>query len=1818
MGNKASTITPWNLHRYVMGGLLLLIVGIGAWLSVEAGHHADANIRRGLLRQASSIASTLSLESVREMSFRAEDAERPAFQRITSQLRAYAQTAGIRSLYTMSLRDGQFFFGPEGLLPDDPYATPPGTLYQKPSSYDFEAFRTAKHVVYGPYSDEFGEFISALIPVVDPLSGKVLMAVGADMEASAWRKQVHKARWMPILALLSPIVLLLLGYWAQKAYKDSAHMRVEYLRNIQITTYFAVMLLFAVIAFVCVRDLQHKNQNELFDAEASAKSQHYTAALKQVDFVLHMLAGYFEASDNVTRGEFSTFCQLILADNPIQACFWLPALSSTSAPAFTAQMRTEGFPEFAIRRFADDNRPDPNPADPIYPAIYVEPASRLPTTLGYDFYSHPALRETLLGTLRSGSDSACMVSAPISNGTELSGVFVFVPVSHARQEGFIGISIDLDALIKHSTLSSEIQTLSATLFELLPGKEPQPLICSSCTTCDDMFTADLTAMAPIFAFGKTYMMLFTAEPQWFSANPITMAWLALGIGLALSLLLTYTAAVLINRPLLLAKQVLARTRELAENKERYDIAISAAKMGVWEHDLQSDRLIWGDRMLEVYGIQKEEFAGTGAVWTKYIHPDDHNHFVRELAATKRGEKDMDTQVRIIRANGEIRYIRAYGKTIFGANQTPVRMIGVNLDVTEEVEHERMFQILFENMSSGAAIYEAVDDGRDFVLSDINVAGLKFGTTQREDVIGKRVAEAFPGVKDMGLFEVLHRVWRTGNPEDLPAARYTDGRLDMWLENHVLRLPTGQVVALFNDITERKQSQQALEESRQLLCNIIDSLPERVWWKDLDSRYMGCNIHVAHDAGFDHPDQLIGKTDFDMCWAVHAEAFIASDRELIESGIPRIYDPELQVLEDGSTRWIEVSMIPIRDTQGKIFGVLGTYSDITARKQAEENLGASEEQYRLLFDNMTTGFALHEMIYDDSGRPVDYRYLQVNPAFEKLTGLASGQVIGRTVKELMPETEAHWIENFGKVAKTGKAVTLENYAKEIGKFFEVRAFSPEQDRFAVVFADISERKQAQSIIEQNEDRLRRAQHVAHVGNWEFNMETEEVSASDEAKRIYGLEGHQWTISSIQEIPLVEDRGMLDRELEALTQYGKPYDIEFSIKRPTDGAVREIHSVAEYDPKKKLVFGVIQDITDRKRAERSLARSEAQYRDLFEQSADACLIIRDGRFVDCNQAAIEMLRCEDKKNVLEMHPAELSPERQSDGRLSLEKADEIMQRMVEEKSLRFEWLHKRVDGEIFPVEVSLTSITDSEGSHIIHTTWRDITDRKQAEENLIRLSSAIEQSPESIVITDMDGSILYINPAFETTTGYSADEVLGHNPRILNSGAQPPAFYAEMWETLLSGKVWEGRITNKRKNGTLFTEEASIAPVRDVNGRIVNYVAVKRNISEELVKDEELRQAQKMEAVGELAGGVAHDFNNILQGIIGFAELLRYSLDETSQEYENINEIHRAANRAAKLTQQLLTFSRKQAVRLEETDLNNVVYDSEALLHVLLGEKHELVLDLKDELPLAYADQSQLTQIIINLSVNARDAMPEGGRLTISTDSVLITEADAAYIAGAHSGRHLLLAVTDAGTGMNAETIRRIFEPFFTTKPLGAGTGLGLSVIYGIVSQNKGWINVYSEIGEGSCFKVYLPVAEPNEEPADGAPETGQRVRNARILLIEDDPEIATMVSKILGEADLTIIAAGSAEEGLERFDQQEVDLLMSDMELPGMRGDQLADALRKKNPDLPVLLFSGYRDHANRWRNFAEKGYLFLNKPFTISILLDTVQNMLQDAKGTHG
>jgi len=515
-------------------------------------------------------------------------------------------------------------------------------------------------------------------------------------------------------------------------------------------------------------------------------------------------------------------------------------------------------------------------------------------------------------------------------------------------------------------------------------------------------------------------------------------------------------------------------------------------------------------------------------------------------------------------------------------------------------------------------------------------------------------------------------------------------------------------------------------------------------------------------------------------------------------------------------------------------------------------------------------------------------------------------------------------------------------------------------------------------------------------------------------------------------------------------------------------------------------------------------------------------------------------------------------------------------------------------------------------------RFIADEKRRTDELHRLSIAIEQSSEGIEITDLKGIIEYVNPAFERITGYRREEVIGKNPGLLKSGQHTDEFYLTLWKTIQAGSVWEGRLVNQRKNGEIYTEEASISPVRDRYGAISGYVGIKRDITEELAREEQFRQSQKMEAVGQLAGGIAHDFNNILQVILGFSELLLLTLKENETSRQNVLEIQKAARHAADLTRELLTFSRNQPAEFALLDIDRTVTATEKILTSVIGENIRMKTDLQTDLPAAKADLRQIERVIINLAINARDAMPDGGELTLRTDCVTFSAKTAAATPKAYAGQFICLSVSDTGIGMPDEIKQHIFEPFFSTKAPGKGTGLGLAAAYGIIEQHKGWINVYSEKGYGSTFKVYLPVYTKTEKKQETPPDHAEEISSSRgsgerILVVEDDPAILQLSLFALQNAGYQVKSASNTAEAKKCFQEAggNFALLMSDIILPDGNGAELAKTFLKETPGLPILLCSGYSGDRIQEAGLTQQGFFYLGKPFSIADLLKTVHLILQ-------
>ena len=366
-----------------------------------------------------------------------------------------------------------------------------------------------------------------------------------------------------------------------------------------------------------------------------------------------------------------------------------------------------------------------------------------------------------------------------------------------------------------------------------------------------------------------------------------------------------------------------------------------------------------------------------------------------------------------------------------------------------------------------------------------------------------------------------------------------------------------------------------------------------------------------------------------------------------------------------------------------------------------------------------------------------------------------------------------------------------------------------------------------------------------------------------------------------------------------------------------------------------------------------------------------------------------------------------------------------------------------------------------------------ERRRAEAERASLAAAVEQTAEEILITDAEGNIQYCNPAFERLTGYSRGEVIGKNPRFLKSDEHGDQFYRDLWATIAFGGIWAGSFTNRKKDGSLYHAEGTISPIHDASGNLSGFVSATRDVTGRLRMEDQLRQAQKMEGIGRLAGGVAHDFNNLLTVIAGYSGLLEEKLSGDDPRLEYARQITRASGQATSLTKQLLTFSRKQLIKPKPLDINVLVAGMQQMLQRLVREDIEVVTVLEPYLGMVRADADQMSQILINLAANARDAMPEGGKLCVRTANVELREGPAAGDGKALSGPAVLLAVSDTGVGMNYATRQSIFEPFFTTKERGRGTGLGLATVYGIVKQNNGSIEVQSEPGKGATFSIYLP-------------------------------------------------------------------------------------------------------------------------------------------------
>jgi PAS domain S-box-containing protein len=678
---------------------------------------------------------------------------------------------------------------------------------------------------------------------------------------------------------------------------------------------------------------------------------------------------------------------------------------------------------------------------------------------------------------------------------------------------------------------------------------------------------------------------------------------------------------------------------------------------------------------------------------------------------------------------------------------------------------------------------------------------------------------------------------------------------------------------------------------------------------------------------------------------------------------------------------------------------------------------------------------------------------------------------------------------------------------------------------------------------------------------------------------------------------------------------PHDVLVDLAAPGGNGTRParltLTEISNEQGKGRLLL-TVEDLTESERLRTAAEASERRLRELV-QSIDAIVWEAEAKthqFTFVSQRAEQILgypvgQWLSQADFWEQHLHPLDREQAVGAR---------RQAIAEGRDHSLEYRVLAADGREVWLHDTIHVVLDAEGRPIqLRGVAIDSTKGKLAQAERMLLMTAIEQSADGIVITDAKGTIQYVNPAFSRVSGYSREEALGKNPRILKSGKQDEAYYRKLWTTILGGEIWQDEIINRRSDGSLYPEQMTITPVRDQRGEITHFIAIKAEVTERKRLEQQLRQAQKMEAVGRLAGGVAHDFNNLLTIISGYGGLLLEHPGTVEPLRGYVNEIKNASGRAASLTRQLLAFSRQQVLAPRVLGLNAVVANIEKMLKRLIGEDIDLVTILGESLWPVKADPGQLEQVLLNLAVNARDAMPNGGVLTIETANVEMDSTSAQTHFPLPPGRYVLLAISDTGIGMDAETQARIFDPFFTTKEKGKGTGLGLATVYGIVKQSGGYIWVYSEVGKGTTFKIYLPRTEEEvEESGPGRSGFKAQLGTETLLLVEDEDAVRVLVRNVLREKGYRILEASRGEEALELAGQYggPIDLLVTDVVMPQMNGRELARRLADLLPQIKVLYISGYADNAVWYQGGLDSGGAFLQKPFSPEALARKVREVL--------
>jgi len=1263
----------------------------------------------------------------------------------------------------------------------------------------------------------------------------------------------------------------------------------------------------------------------------------------------------------------------------------------------------------------------------------------------------------------------------------------------------------------------------------------------------------------------------------------------------------------------LASQVerrLKAEKELRDREERYRNIFQYSRDAIVIVSREGVFIDFNQAFLDMFGYSAEDLLSMTAIplWERA-----EDRLVWSAKLERQGYL-IDYPMKAVKKDGRVMDC-LLTSTARGLLDGSVIYQSICRDVTDQMraekaikESEARYRDLFENASE--AIFT---QGLSGEFTSANRAAEMLMGAERERILSMNIQDIFHPEDLRKVLENLKQEDHGGSSVAVPhemLIRRPDGT-ERWIEAtaRLLQLdgqPAG-IQWLARDVTERKLAVEALRQSETKFRDIVELLPQPVFEMNTEGRLTFISSRGFELFGYSHEDFERGMYANQVIAPEHL-GYALHNIERVLSGEYLGGTDYTAIRKDGTTFPAFIHTLPMRQGD-EVIGLRGIVVDMTARKKAEEKLREIEHLYRSVIDN------IEEVFYrsDNQGK-----LLMGSPSGARLFGY-------ETVDEMIGlPLDSFWVDPLdrekllAKIRQHGSAKDFEAILKRKDGSTFIASFTTHFCRDETgkilgtqgIIRDVTSRKEAERQVMRSEERLRLA--------WDTSPDALSISKMEDGTYVDVNEGYflltgytrdEVIGKSALELPFWADPSDRQPFVEQLKQHGKVRNFETRLRRK-GGEIRSIlvsAGVMMWYGEPHLL-AVTKDIEDLKRAEAALSESEATLRSLLQAAPIGIGHVSSDRRLGWTNKVLTRMLGYSRKELEGQSSRILYPCEEEYLRVGGVRHPDIITRGTGSVETRF----KRKDGTELDVLVSASAIVPGDLSHGLVFTVTDITERKVAEQELKRLGAAVEQAGEAILVTDPDGAILYVNPAFELATGYSRHEVLGKNPRFLKSGKHDRKFYQEMWETLLAGQVWRGRFTNKRKDGKLYEETATISSIKDENGRIVNYVGVKRDVTGESLLQKQLVHAQKMEAIGTLAGGMAHDFNNLLQAILGYSDLLLMKKGADDPDRKKLEVIQHAARDGADLVSRILTFSKKGESRTRPVDLNEEIRKAQRLLRRTVPRMIEIKLVLEKDLHVIDADPAQIEQVLLNLAINAQHAMPSGGQILIETSNVSLSDEYVRSHLGAKPGKYVLLTFSDTGSGISPEVLDRVFEPFFTTKANGEGTGLGLAMVHGIISRHGGYIRCYSEPGIGTSFKMYFPISEheaiqdlafTREMPAFGT-ET--------ILLVDDDDRVRRVGRQMIEMGGYTVMTARSGEEAVEVFLEMknEISLVILDLIMPGMGGKRCLEELLRIDPTVRILLASGYSSNG-LWMHKEESGARgWINKPYDAKDILAAIRKVL--------